>query len=484
MSLIKNITQKIIKLENNIFSFNYDNSDNIDPLIKILFSSLVNNSYKSKFIMFKESLNSFLHFSREDFINYFCKIQKVYYALSRFVFLYKYKKSIMSVTTDMGLNDISIDKPNILCIYHSNTRYLFNVCDLIKIINTSLTNSYMFFSEPLPSKNPYNNLPLTKSNLYNIYFFIKFNTNIYDDLLFKFFHCDFNMTIFYKKYEHILREYTIINFIKNSTVSALYEEINRMINIYNYKNYKNKIRIDKVFPKNILIKIMKPYLLLFLQSYYTLIPSIKRNASFELNYKLKKFHKFNPQFGRKIIKLGIKTYPNFQKKSFIKDYDFNIKHIAFNYNKNTNHLTNHLHFSEVDNYENYADDNHIDMFRINITSIASGINRPVGYIVQNGNGNFNNFSNFSNFNNNNNENNDDDKSETSYSDSDNDSNSDNEYTNNNMNNNQDDSQDDSSSSSSSYTRSISSSSDSNDETQSNISCESSDNDYSEIDSIS
>ena len=64
----------------------------------------------------------------------------------------------------------------------------------------------MFFSEPLPSKNPYNNLPLTKSNLYNIYFFIKFNTNIYDDLLFKFFHCDFNMTIFYKKYLKILTQ--------------------------------------------------------------------------------------------------------------------------------------------------------------------------------------------------------------------------------------------------------------------------------------
>jgi hypothetical protein len=480
MSLINYITKKIINLDNNIFSFNYDNSDNIDPLIKILFSSLVNNSYKSKFNMFRETINSFLLFSREEFINYFCKIQKIYYSLSRFAFLYKYKKSILSVSTDMGLNEININNPNIICIYHINTKYLFNVCDLIKIINTSLTNAYMFFSEPLPCKNPYNNLPFTKSILYNIYFFIKFNTNIYDDLFFKFFHCDFNMTIFFKKYEHILREYSILNFIKNSTVSALYEEINRMINIYNYKNYKNKIIIANEFPKNVLIKIMKPYLLLFLQSYYTLIPSIKRNADFELNYKLKKFQKFNPQFGRKIIKIGIKINSDLQKKSFIKSYEFNNKHIAFNCNNNINYLTNHLQFSEVNDYEIYANDNHIDMFRINISSMATGVSRPVGYIVQDENDSFNNA-------NNNDEINDhDNKSDSSDSDDENDSsvyanNYINNYNNNysyNIINDTNDTNDTNDSSSSS------SISDSDDETQNNINCESSDNDYSEIDSIS
>jgi len=218
--------------------------------------------------MFKESLDSFLNFSREDFIQYFCKIQRTYNALSKFAFIYKYKKSVMSVTQDMGLNDINISNKNVLCIYDKNTRYLFNINDIIKIINTSLTNAFMFFAEPLPIKNPYNNLPFTKANLYNIYFFINFNTNIHADLFDKFFHCDFDLSIFYKKYEHLLREYSIINFINNLTASILIEEIKKMLLVYNYKNKLNKIKIDVSFPKNILIKIMKPYLVLYFQNCY------------------------------------------------------------------------------------------------------------------------------------------------------------------------------------------------------------------------
>ena len=74
-------------------------------------------------------MNCFLHFSREEFIDYFCKIQKIYYAFSRLAFIYKYKKSTMSVTTDMGLNDIKMYDKNVLCIFHFNSRYLFNIND-------------------------------------------------------------------------------------------------------------------------------------------------------------------------------------------------------------------------------------------------------------------------------------------------------------------------------------------------------------------
>jgi hypothetical protein len=343
---INYITNKIINTDNNIFSLNYDNSDKIDTIFKILFYSLVNNSYKNKFVMFKESLNSFLSFSREKFIQYFCKIQKTYRALCRFAFLYKYKKSIISITTDMGLNDIDINNKHAICIYHTNTRYLFVVNDLIKIINTSLTNAPMFFVEPLPSKNPYNNLPFTKSNLYNIYFFIRFNTNIYDDLFFKFFNCNFDLSLFYKKYEYLLRDYSIENFIKNLSVSAFIEEINKMLHKYNYKK-KNKILINSEFPKKKLIQIMKPYLVLYLHSIYSLIPIIKIKSGIELNDKLKKFQSFNPQFGRKLIKLDFKVDANFKKKSFIKCYEFNDKHIVFYNNNNTNFLKNQLSFNQI-----------------------------------------------------------------------------------------------------------------------------------------
>jgi len=365
MILINYITIKIINLDNNFFSLNYDKSDNVNTIFKILFYSLTNNTYKSKFVMFKESLDSFLNFSREDFIQYFCKIQRTYNALSKFAFIYKYKKSVMSVTQDMGLNDINISNKNVLCIYDKNTRYLFNINDIIKIINTSLTNAFMFFAEPLPIKNPYNNLPFTKANLYNIYFFINFNTNIHADLFDKFFHCDFDLSIFYKKYEHLLREYSIINFINNLTASTLIEEIKKMLLVYNYKNKLNKIKIDVSFPKNILIKIMKPYLVLYFQNCYSLIPIIKRNSSIELNNKLKRLKNHNPLFGRKIIKLGYKIDANFKTKAFIKCYEFNDKHISFNYD-NIDFLKNHLTFTEVNsnNYDQFS-------FNFNVNNISN-----------------------------------------------------------------------------------------------------------------
>ena len=348
MTSIGYITKKIINTDNNVFSLNYDKNDPIKPLMKLVFMSLVNNRHKSKFNMFRETLVSFLNFSRDEFINFFCKIQKTYHSFSRLAFIYKYKKSAMSVTTDIGLNDITINDKNILCIYHFNSRYLFNINDLLKIIITSITNSYMFFSQPLPSKNPYNNLPFTKSNLYNIYIFLKFKTNIYNDLFLKFFHCDFNLTTFYLKYEYLLRQYILDNFIKNSTEDVLIQEIKKMINLFNKKTTK-KIIINDEFPKKRLIKIMKPYLMLYLQSYYSFVPIIKNNAIVLLNSKLKKFQKFNPKFGRKIYKLGFKNYPNFKKKSYIKSVEFLDNHIAFNCNEETNFLTNHTYYNEIDN---------------------------------------------------------------------------------------------------------------------------------------
>ena len=348
MTTIGYITNKVLNMDNNVFSLNYDKSDPVKPLMKLVFMSLVNNRYKGKFNMFKETLVSFLNFSRDEFIDFFCKIQKTYHSFSRLAFIYKYKKSAMSVTRDIGLNDITINDKNILCIYHVNSRYLFNINDLIKIITTSITNSYMFFSQPLPSKNPYNNLPFTKSNLYNMYFFLKFKTNIYNDLFVKFFHCDFNLTTFYHKYEYLLREYILDNFIKNSTEDVLIEEIKKMINLFNKKTTK-KILINDEFPKKRLIKIMKPYLILYLQSYYSFVPIVKNNAIVLLNSKLKKFQKFNPKFGRKIYKLGFKNYPNFKKKSYIKSVEFLDNHIAFNCDEETNFLTNHTYYNELDN---------------------------------------------------------------------------------------------------------------------------------------
>jgi hypothetical protein len=207
----------------------------------------------------------------------------------------------------------------------------------------------MFFSEPIAIKNPYNNLPFNKSTLYNIYFFIKYNTNYYPELFFKFFHVDFNLTNFKYVNEYILREKAISNYVFNSTSNIIVNEIKKMIKNYNYKNVKNKIIIDEDFPKDRLIKIFQPYLLLYIKSHYEFLEHKRIYSINILNLRLKRFHNSNPQFGRKRYKIIMGYKKNFNK--FIKEklIEFDDRHIKFNMieNQNDYFLTDHLKYDEM-----------------------------------------------------------------------------------------------------------------------------------------
>jgi hypothetical protein len=363
MTTYKKIIEKVINIDNNIFSNHFNPNDEVSFNIKIFFQHLLsftNVSIKNKFFFYIESLKSPLLTSKEDFIYYFYKIQKIYNTLNKFVFHYKYNKSKLVVQKDMCLNDIKMNEANIINIFHYNAKYLFHIKDLLKIIYTSLTNSHLFFAEPLSIKNPYNNLPFNKCDLYNIYFYMKNNTNIYDDLFFKFFTCDFNLYLFFNRYEYILREYCIENYLKGTCKNVLFNEIIKMINKYNVKmNLKKKIKIDNSFPKNKLVKIMSPYLKLELKNLYSLSTIINMNSQVELMKKLIQFNKYNPNFGRKILKMGYKNELKngvFIKKTFIKEIIYNEDHIPFNQNCVDNFSTNHLFINETYNRNYNIDD--------------------------------------------------------------------------------------------------------------------------------
>ena len=127
-----------------------------------------------------------------------------------------------------------------------------------------------------------------------------------------------------------------------------------MINFYNKYytrfNLNNKIYIDDDFPKDKLIKIMQPYLLLYLNSLYSLIPESKRETEIIFKNMMIRFNKFNPQFGRKKYKISIKHTKDFKRKIVRKITEFDDRHIPFNkpdYNSK-NFLTDHLEY--VNNY--------------------------------------------------------------------------------------------------------------------------------------
>jgi hypothetical protein len=268
----------------------------------------------------------------------------------------------------MCLNELNEGDKNIISIIQNNSKYLFNVKDLINIIDTSLTSSYSFFVQPKKIRNPYNNVAFNKSTLYNIYFFIKFNTNYYSELLYKFFECNFNMGTFKVTYEYMLREYIIKNHVYKSASNILHDEIIYMVEEFNelcmYANITNRIKVDKDFPKDRLIKIMQPYLFLFCKALYSYHPLDKKNFSNYFKKGLLRFSNFNQHFGKKECKLVYKTDKNFVQTIVCEKY-FNDNHIPFNNieKQNAIFLTDHLEYENIqlhtinhNNVENQEDE--------------------------------------------------------------------------------------------------------------------------------
>ena len=357
MEIYKLIIKNIIKTDENIFSQNYKH-DNIKWYIKLAFSVFSRDlSIENKYKKMSEMLNGFLikeKQKQDDFIDYYYKIQKTYNTLTRFVYNYKFKKTKIVVNTDMCLNELKVTDKNVMCIIDNNSKYLFHVNDLINIINASLTNSYLFFSEPKSVKNPYNNLPFNKSTLYNIYFYIRYKTDYYPELLFKFFECNFNLTKFKFSNENLLREYSIENYVYNSPANVIEKEIRLMILSFNLQCkrmcLKNRILINEDFPSNKLVTIMKPYLFLYCKALYSFHPQVKKQYSDIFKLSMLRFNKFNPQFGRKKTKLLYKTTKYFQKKMCGKEIIFDDKCINF-YDiekQNENFLSDHLKYHEVE----------------------------------------------------------------------------------------------------------------------------------------
>ena len=305
------------------------NKNENEYFLIFIFNTLIYTKNTNKFDLFINTLNNsfFTEKQKEDFINVFCKIQKTYFALSKLAYLYKYNKAKIVVDNDMYLNPIDINNKNTICLLQDKNKYYFRINDLINIINRSLSNSPYFFCEVLIPKNPYNNTPFDKSTLYNIYFYIRTRTLIIPELLHKFFLCNFELDNFEKNYEYLIREYAIINYINDMDTDALHNLVLTMIDYFNTNN-QYYIDIDDDFPKKYLINIMKPYLFLYCTYNFSLI-GIKKIQSIELFFKkMKKFYKFNPLFGRKIIK--IQSYITKNKiKKFKPVYSYNDKHINF-----------------------------------------------------------------------------------------------------------------------------------------------------------
>ena len=301
---------------------------------------------RDKFAFYKNTTsNIFLSKNPEiifEFQHLFSRFQKYYRIFSTFSRLYKLKKAKVLVDYDLHMNKLCKHNKYVFSLFQDKNLYLFHISELIKIIQYSISNSTHFFADPLPIKNPYNNVFLNKSDLYNIYFFVKFKTLMDSPLFTLFFKINFDLGQLATKYKYILREQAIKNFLVSKTNTDLHSCILDMIAHYNenlfFLERKYRMTIDVKFPKHLLVKIMKPYLHLYLTYLYSYVDAESVRADNELIRKLKQIIDFNPDFGREQVQHNTSIIgPPFCQPIIT----YNSKHPSFN-PKEDNFLNSHI----------------------------------------------------------------------------------------------------------------------------------------------
>ena len=337
-------------LINNIYIFTQNNN-----YINTNYHTI--NSYSKLFALTTMLSNSFYTNELKEYIfDIFSKAQKHYHAFSRLALLYKHKTYNIVVSTDLMLTPLDINHKSTFKIVEHKYIYLFNINDIVSIVETSIGNAPNFFLEPKYPVNPYNNQLFSSSTLYNIYFKLKSSGRLMSTLFHLFFLENFNTQLFIKKYEHIVRNNAIKKFVFNSPYNTLYSST---INMLNNNFYTSKLIIHEDFPKNILVDIFRPFLYYSYIINYDILNSYIYNYKLTLNYKLRQFYEYNHSFGRRICHVINKTK---QEYTFNTDYTgfYKLPTLHFNLHIIQPYIHDNASNSETDIDDDIDDDEYID----------------------------------------------------------------------------------------------------------------------------
>jgi len=310
----RNIFEKLINKESNK---SIDTDTDTDIFIFIFKTHFTPNNLKNqyswkKYIKYKYYIlknfllaNDDIYSSKTKTLDFFSQIQR------KMMALYKFKQICLFKTTkylneQMDLNFTPLDEvsSNKISFLHINKKVQFSIFDLIRIINTALSNESYFFLEPQTIKNPWNNQPFSISNLYNIFFYIKQST-IYMPILFsRFFESNFNINHFEQHNQFIIKNFILNNSHMLNNDSKL-SYIHALIDYYN-THKKSQIIVDTDFPSNRLIEVMSKFIKNYLLAIYSHEADLRTKNKIILLKKIQEFKNNNPLFGRKIISRHIR----------------------------------------------------------------------------------------------------------------------------------------------------------------------------------
>ena len=162
---------------------------------------------------------------KDQLLNIYSNAQKYYYAFTKLARIYKLNKYPVVVKDDLTLNPLNVEDKNTFILIENKSIYLFNLNELISIIETAIGHAPNFFTSPLIPLNPYNNQPFTNSTLYNIYFKMKESTRLMSTMFHFFFLENFILDNFSEKHEYYIREKAINNYVFNSPYTLLYNNV-------------------------------------------------------------------------------------------------------------------------------------------------------------------------------------------------------------------------------------------------------------------
>ena len=260
--------------------------------------SLEYSNELSKFALIQKMFqNRFMDDTIQKYIiNLFQKSQRCYYAFSKLARIFRLKHTPVQITTDLYMSDLCVWHKNTFVLLDTNRIYYFSLKDLSRIITEALTFSYSFFSEPTVCKNPYNNIPFSKSALYNMYFQMKSTFCIVPTFIQLFFESDFDIYKFKKRNEWYIREYKIQEYMLKTDPKILLPDIIRMFRKY---DTERKLTIDPDIPPDKLFNTVKHLYKLYLSRKYCYCSIRSDYYENELVYKMGEFIRLNPRFGRK-----------------------------------------------------------------------------------------------------------------------------------------------------------------------------------------
>jgi len=229
------------------------------------------------------------------FTTHYSKYKRIYNAFVRLSRIWKTKKYPIQVSNDLFLSPLSVSDTGTYILLQNKCQYYFSLRDLARTVVESITHSQGLFSLPLVIKNPYTNIPFSKTELFNIFLTMKERCLPIPLAFWRFFQYEFNIFEFRRRMEPELRSMAINNYVSTAPHMELYPDLCDMLF---HHNVHTAIRPGREFSVRQWIDDMRPFLKLFFNELYSHNMNERINAHNELQYKLQLFAIKNRNYGR------------------------------------------------------------------------------------------------------------------------------------------------------------------------------------------